>query len=65
MAIETKDGTTHQEPLKDGEPAAHGTRTGYQPPKLVYVGNVHSLLAGGGPSPTNDGLKGTVGHKAS
>ena len=36
-------------------------RVAYEPPVLVPLGNVHSLLAAGGMSPTADGPRGQKG----
>jgi len=63
MASETKDIAEDQDasvPARltgDGQPAGGAPDATYQPPTLVYVGNVHALLAGTGPSPTSDGNK--------
>jgi len=54
---------------KDPKPAAapdHQDRreplgpVAYEPPALVPLGNVHSLLAAGGVSPTGDGVRGQM-----
>lgn len=38
-------------------------RVAYEPPALVPLGNVHSLLAAGGLSPTADGPRGQKGKQ--
>jgi len=62
MATETEHGTKGQQPPADAKSAAEPPRVDYQSPSLVYVGNVHSLLAGAGPSPTPDTSKGSTSH---
>jgi hypothetical protein len=62
MARETEDRTKDQQVPKDPESAAEVPGVHYQSPRLTYVGNVHSLLAGAGPSPTPDTNKGSISH---
>jgi hypothetical protein len=60
MTDEINNGLENIEPPKHGEPSNDESGTIYRPPSLTYVGNVHALLAGTGPSPTSDGNKGSI-----
>jgi len=58
MTRESDDDVAAPEAPADGPPAGGTTSDAYQPPRLIYVGNVHALLAGNGMS-TPDGPKGS------
>jgi hypothetical protein len=56
MTRETDDNVTGPEAPADGAPAGDV----YQPPRLIYVGNVHALLAGSAISGTPDGPRASM-----
>ena len=56
----TRDTNGTDQPLvpDDQEAPERLPRSSYEPPVLVPLGNVHALLAAGGPSPHPDAQKG-------